>query len=97
MKTKGNLFLVLVLAMVKAFLCISMFLSVLILAMIQDQALVASRSKHFLIETEDKTPSHTDYARDVNPPPIYDDYPWEHGSDGFDYYAGNKELCTMCG
>ena len=65
--------------------------------MIQDQALVASRSKHFLIETEDKTPSHTDYARDVNPPPIYDDYPWEHGSDGFDYYAGKKELCTMCG
>ena len=34
MKTKGNLFLVLILAMVKAFLCISMFLSVLILAMI---------------------------------------------------------------
>ena len=52
MKTKGNLFLVLILAMVKAFLCISMFLSVLILAMIQDQALVAS--KHYLVETEDK-------------------------------------------
>ena len=43
----------LILAMVKAFLCISMFSSVLILAMIQDQALVASM-KHLLVETEDK-------------------------------------------
>ena len=35
------------------YLCICVFVFVLILAMIQDQALVAS--KHFLIETENKT------------------------------------------
>ena len=33
-------------------LCICVFVTVLILAMIQDQALVAS--KHFLVQTEDK-------------------------------------------
>ena len=55
MKTKSILLLVLIAsAMIKEFVyfCICVFVSVLILAMIQDQALVAS--KHLLVETEDK-------------------------------------------
>ena len=58
MKTQNRLLLVLIaIAMVQVFvyLCIFVFVSVLILAMIQDQALVASRSKHFLVETKDRT------------------------------------------
>ena len=45
---------VLILVMIQVFdyLCVSIFVSVLILAMIQDQALVAS--KHYLVETKDK-------------------------------------------
>ena len=73
MKTKSILLLVLIAsAMIKVFVyfCICVFVSVLILAMIQDQALVASRSKHFLIETEDKTPSHNDYHLGHPLPPI---------------------------
>ena len=54
MKTKSILLLVLIAsAMIKVFVyfCICLFVSVLTLAMIQDQALVSS--KHFLVETED--------------------------------------------
>ena len=49
MKTKNILLLVFIFARIQVFF--AEFLSVLILAMIQDQALVAS--KHLLIETED--------------------------------------------
>ena len=40
-------------------MCIFAFVFVLILAMIQDQALVASKiSKHYLIETKENSPGH---------------------------------------
>ena len=49
MKTKNILLLVFIFARIQVFF--AEFLSALILAMIQDQALVAS--KHLLVETED--------------------------------------------
>ena len=55
MKTKSILLLMLIAsAMIQVFVhfCIWVFVCVLILAIIQDQALVAS--KHFLVETENK-------------------------------------------
>ena len=53
MKTKKILPLVLILAIqVFVHLCICVFVAVLILSMIQDRAMVAS--KNYLIETEDK-------------------------------------------
>ena len=58
MQTKNLLLLLLIAgAMIQVFVyfCVCVFVSVLILAMIQDQALVASRSKHFLVETKDRT------------------------------------------
>ena len=70
-----------------------LLLIVLILAMIQDQALVAS--KHYLVETEDK--NLADNAAD---PPLDDaeSGPTEHGDDygddsgqtGNDYWMGKK-------
>ena len=42
-------------------------MSVLILAMIQDQALVAAkrRTKHYLVETKEKSPGHSSIATTV--------------------------------
>ena len=60
MKTKNLPLLVLIAsAMVQVLFCINVSVSVLILAMIQDQALVASKiSKHYLIETKENSPGH---------------------------------------
>ena len=96
MKTKYLLLLVLIAsAMVKVFVffCICVFGSVLILSMIQDQALVAS--KHFLVETEDKTPSRNhrfggrfDYNIDADNA----DAKLQNQTDGNDY----QSCCPQC-
>ena len=94
MKTKSILFLLLIGNDCK---CndpgIFVFVSVLILAMIQDQALVAS--KHYLVETEDKN-----LADNAVDPPLDDaeSGQTEHGDDygddgngnGNDYWMGKK-------
>ena len=70
------------------------FVSVLILAIIQDQALVAS--KHLLIETEDKTPLKTPHslARRGHGRDFADDgadYP-ESDSSGIDYKVNYRHI-----
>ena len=52
-------------------------MSVLILAMIQDQALVASRSKHFLVETKDQTPSPLERLFGKSDYSAHPDGPWK--------------------
>ena len=65
------------------------FVSVLILAIIQDQALVAS--KHLLIETEDKTPplARRGHGRDFADDGA--DYP-ESDSSGIDYKVNYRHI-----
>ena len=59
------------------YLCIFVFVSVLILAMIQDQALVASRSKHFLVETKDQTLSPFERLFGKSDYSAHPDGPWK--------------------
>ena len=90
MKTKSIFLLLLIACAVCNDPGIFVFVSVLILAMIQDQALVAS--KHYLVETEDKN-----LADNAVAPPL-DDAETEHGDDyeddgevvGNDYWMGKK-------
>ena len=75
-------------AMIQVFVhfCIWVFVCVLILAMIQDQALVAS--KHYLVETENE--NLADNAVDIGDPPV--DIGTKSGqTDGDDYaWLGRK-------
>ena len=71
------------------YFCICVFVSVVILEIIQDQALVAS--KHLLIETEDKTPplARRGHGRDFADDGA--DYP-ESDSSGIDYKVNYRHI-----
>ena len=94
MKTKSILLLLLIASTMIKVLFTFVFVSVVILEIIQDQALVAS--KHLLIETEDKTPLKTPHslARRGHGRDFADDgadYP-ESDSSGIDYKVNYRHI-----
>ena len=89
MKTKSILLLLLIASTMIKVLFTFVFVSVVILEIIQDQALVAS--KHLLIETEDKTPplARRGHGRDFADDGA--DYP-ESDSSGIDYNVNYRHI-----
>ena len=88
MKTKNILLLVFIFARIQVFF--AEFLSVLILAMIQDQAMVSS--KHFLVETEDKNLADNAEGPSVGWDRVRTPVKTINGvqTDGDDYWMGKK-------